>query len=381
MKGACALVFNEDRAFISFASLTRTYCTFCGETEIPISLTSGDFFSYFRRNSELINRKIKEAEKRFSFRVENVFIELPQGLGNAKVVRDVVPLKRRKRIGPRDISFAKKYIENKFLDWDDYCLHNIAIQYEVEGSCFDEPPLGVCGKKIVLKNFLVWIKDKFYRETEDILDSLDRHFAGFVYPAISIYSCSFNSKSGVQAVIHCGYGMSSFTVRNKEGFIFSQASDFGLKKIYRELSRRFLLSDALAGEVFERYVSFKETPYFKEITIKREDAYVNISTQAINVFVREYIRNEIITILQQMIPHMPGEDSTLSLIGRFNNKKGFYGLLKDCLPYSLKRPIERTVVSSSFGCLQYGLYRFLERDHLKQKSLLWRIINMYREYF
>ena len=41
-------------------------------------------------------------------------------------------MNRRKRISSADITTAKRYLEDKFLDWDDYCIHNIVTEYVLE---------------------------------------------------------------------------------------------------------------------------------------------------------------------------------------------------------------------------------------------------------
>jgi cell division ATPase FtsA len=381
MRGICGIVLDEDRALISFAHLKKSYPTFLQEVEIPISYRNDDFLTCLRQNLEIFDSKIREIEKKFSLRVERIFFELPWGFAAKRVIQDSIPFKGRKRVTRGDISTAKKYLEEKFLDWDDFCLHNIVINYEIEGAFYEAPPLGVWAKKMELCSLLFWIKDKIYKETEDIFANLDRDFGGFIEPSISMFSSVFFKKEKTQGVISVNYGGSCFVVRNEKGFILSREFDFGLKKIIEAISRKFLLSLALAQEVFYRYVSFKELPYFKEITIKKEEGYVSLSTQTLNIFVKDFIKNEIVYLLTEINKLVQAEDFLISFIGRLNSKEGFYAFLKDCVPYSLTAPIRREVVSSSFGCLRYGLSNFLENDYIKNESFAKYVVNIYKDYF
>jgi cell division ATPase FtsA len=379
MRGHCGLVFDDDRAFIAIASVTKKHCSFLQETDIPIPYASRDLLAYLRQHSEVINQRLKDLEKKHSLRIEKIFIELPPGWGSIRSVREAVPLKRRKKITSRDISFVKRYCEDKFLDWNDHCLHNIGISYEVEGASFDAAPLGIWGKKIGLETLLVWVKDSLYRETEDIFGAIDRNFAGFIFPAISMYASSFARKEDTQIVLYCGYSGSRLAIRNRKGFRLFEAGGFGLKNMYQELARQFLLTLPLAEEVFGRYISFKEIPYFKEVTIKKDSGYLNVSTQALNVFVKEYVKTQICSIIENIGSEAP--DAVFSLIGRFNIKEGFYGFVKDYIPCNLRPSLEPAIASSSWGCLSYGVNRFLENDHLSQQSFPQRVIGIYREYF
>ena len=121
--------------------------------------------------------------------------------------------------------------------------------------------------------------------------------------------------------------------------------------------------------------------YFKEITVKRDSGYINLSTQTLNSFIKDYIKSEICCLLQEIREDISQDDFTISFIGRLNAKEGFYGSLQDYVPYPLKVPLQRLTVSSSYGCLRYGVLRFLEQDHKTNQPVLRRILDVYREYF
>ena len=381
MRGVCAISLDTDKTFISSAVIRGRFLNFLGETEIPASYQGGEVASYLRQNLDTINEKIKDSESANSFKAERIFLELPWHLVNKKEVQEIVPLKRAKRLTAGDISYAKKYLEDKFLGWDDLCLHNVVLNYELDGTSYDSPPLGAWAKRIKLRSYLLWIKDKIQKETEDIFNNSDRNFSGFVASPISLFSSAFGKKEKVQVVVSFDYECSHFVVIGKDRFSFSDKFNFGLKNIIEAIAKRFSLDFSLAYEVFCRYISFKEVPYFKEVTLKNEQGYMNLSTQSLSSFVKDCIRDEVELILKAIKTAVLGEDFVISFTGRLNIKEGFYSFLKDCIPYKLKSPMRKEVVSSSFGCLRYGVSPFLESEHKINQSLLQRISAIYKEYF
>jgi cell division ATPase FtsA len=381
MIGASAIVVEEDKTFISFCIFKKKQFNFLKEIEIPLAYKGDDFLSCLRDHAETLNKKILEIEKISSFRVRKTFLEIPESLTFKNNVEETVPLKRKKRITPADIIFVKKYLENKFLDWDEHCIHNIAINYEIDSRSFDFPPIGIWAKNIKIRAILIGTKDTIYRKVEDVFSNFNRRFSGFIVPYISMFSSVFDKAQNNQAVVSINYNSSYFMINKKVDFIFGQDPDFSIKRIIEELSRRFLVDFSLAEELFYRYVSFKEISYFKEITIKKEGGYINISLQALNSFIKEHTKEKINVILKRMLEYVKEESLAISFIGRLNAKEGFYSFLKECVPYPLKLPIQNSSISSSFGCLRYGILRFLERNHVNEESFLARIIGVYKEYF
>lgn len=381
MKGVCAIALDRDKAFISFARLRRGQPTFFKESEVLIANSGSDIVFFLKENFETFDQKIKEAEGKYSCRFEKIFLELPWGVAKSKTVEETVTLKTRKKITFRDILRAKKYIEDKFLSWDDFCIHSIIINYEVEGTSYEKAPLGIWAKKIKLQLLLVWIKDKIQRETEDIFDNLDRNLGAMIAPQISRFSSVFTDKDKEQVVVSIDCEQSRFIARSRNSFIFGKEFSFSFRRVIEQLTKRFALRVSLAEEIFQRYISFKEIPYFKEITVKSESGYVSLSIQALNSFIKNYIKGEICYILRTIREDIVNDDFTISFIGRLNAKEGFYGFLKDYIPYPLKAPLQRLTISSSYGCLCYGVSRFLEIDN-KSNGLGFRhILDIYREYF
>jgi hypothetical protein len=380
MKTSLAIVFDEDRIFLSFAAIKRGYFTFLKELQIPSVCKDNDFLISLKVNADIIDQKIKQTEKDEGFCLEKVFIQLPWNFATEVVARDDVALSGKKTISSRDIAFAKKRLEGKFLNWDDTCIHNIVTSYKVEGLSYDRVPLGLTARRIELKSLLVSIKDKIYKETLNIFDNLNRNFAGFVAPQISTFSSSFSKKEKIQSVVAIDYYSSHLITRDRDGYWTKELS-LSLKMIIDRLAQRFNLTFILAEEILQRYVSFKDVPYFKEITIKKGSKYLNLSPRTLNSFVKDYIRNELALIKQEIEERAGTGDCLISFIGRLNSKDGFYNFLKDQLPYFLQMPIEKTTLSSSSGCLRYGLSGFLEEDHKSDKPYLSRILNIYRDYF
>ncbi|MBU1121748.1 MAG: hypothetical protein ABIH71_03425 [Candidatus Omnitrophota bacterium] len=390
MKGICGIDIDRDNVFISFAAVNRGRINFLKEIEVGAICDDG-FLDYFKKNSERLNKSIMVEEKRLSIKVDDVFLNLPRQLEKKRVVEDVVPFKKRKKINPPDLIMAKKHIADIFLDWDDFCIHNFVLGCEIEGKLYPTLPIGVPAKKIKLKSLLVWVKDKLHREVEDIFDNVDRRFGGFVSSDASSFTASFpegyirKNDKDIFCVINIGYDNSHFVVCRAGALEFGKEFDFGSKKIIAAIEKRFLLSPVLANEVFARYISFKNVPYYKEISIKKSNTYTNLSTQAVNSFVREYIKGEVNFMLEKIKQKVGIESFILSFVGRLNAKEGFYSFLKDFIPYQVKvfSPTgHNKSVSSSFGCLKYGMHRFLELEYCRKQESFWeRFLKVYKEYF
>jgi len=388
MKGVCAIVLDEDGAFLSLGALKKGSCSLLGELEVPLVNKSSALTDYLRENLEALGRAIKEADKKHSLNTGKIFLELPDGLCNKKIVEETVSLKRDKKITSRDIAFVKKSIEDKFLNWDDSCVHNIVLNYEA-GACGGRKlPLGVRAKKIKIQSLLLWVKEKLYKEVEDIFDNLDRDFAGFVASSVSVFSTSFISgrqsladEALPRVAVSIDYNQSRFTAVDKDGFVYDDGFDFGLKKIIEELSKRFMFPFTLAQEVFNRYISFKEIPYFKEITVKKDSSYMNLSTQALNSFTKNYVAGSISSLMNRIKEKIKSDKFIVSFGGRLNAKEGFYGFLKDCVFTELKTSAHRPALSSSSGCLHYGVSRFMEKDHKNRRPFFQYISSVYKDYF
>jgi len=381
MKGACAIVADEDRAFVAFAKISGKRIFFIREADIPLRWRGSDIRGYLRDGLDILDKTIGDIERRHSFRVERVFVQLPIEATQLKTVCDTVALRRRKRITAGDIEFAKKYLEDKFLEWDDRCIHNVALGYRAEGASFRQAPLGVWSRKIEMNSSLAWVKDALYRDMEDIFDTIDRHFGGFIAPQIAAYASVFTKRDGLQAVMVIDYGRSFLVVSDESGLRMEKQYNFGFKHLIDMLAKSFTLDVSLADELFRRHVSFKEIPYFKEVTLKKKDTYVNVSTQSLNVLVKECIRQQVHAAGEYLKTQVSHQPIVFSCIGRLGAKEGFFSFIKECLPFEFQLPLQSSTRSSSYGCLCYGLRPFLENEHRRDTPLLKRIIKTYRDYF
>jgi len=381
MRGVCSIVLDTDKAFIAFAGLRGARLISCQELEMPAPYKTKDILSWLRENTEILKAKIIAVEKKHLLRIERIFLQLPWNAFDIIKVQEDIPLKRRKKIASGDIAFAKRYLENKVLDWDDHCMHDIASRYEVEGKYYRFAPLGISTRKININLLLIRVKDRIYREVESIFDNLDRNFGGFIAPQIGIFSSAFTKKDRARAVVSIDYDKSYLVVLGGQDFITGKEFSFGLQQLIGELGKRFILPFHLAEEVFVRYFSFKETPFFKEVTIKKEEGYMNLSIQTLNSFIKDYLKTQIQSIVQEVAQMNTSPEFLMSFIGRLNSKEGFYGFLNSFISYSLKAPIQKSALSSSCGCLRYGVNPFLENDHKRRVSLIQYISGVYKEYF
>jgi cell division ATPase FtsA len=381
MNGVCAIVFDKDRSYASFARAAGKRLFFIKEEIIPFAANSEDIAVVLREASSAIEKTIQEVEKYHKFRVDKIFLQLPAAAARSKKVSDIIPLKRRKKINASDIIFAKQYLEDKFLDWNDCCVHNLVLSYEAAQNIFTKAPLGIWSHRLGLTSLLIWVKENIYREIEDIFDSLDRCFAGFIAPEIGIFSSAFSQRRGRQAVISIEYEAARCVALSDGGLVFNEYAGFGLRDMIGELAKQFLLEDPLARELFERYISFKEIPYHQEVTLKKGQAYINLSTQSLNLFIKRYVKDKMGLIIDDIKRIFNDEMLNLSVIGRLGAKEGVFSFYKECLPYSLSMPLQNPALSSSYGCLFYGVKRFMENEFEKNEFFLQKVIKTYREYF
>lgn len=389
MRGICGITVDQDKIFVSFSSFKGEKAVFMEEAALDISYQQGGFLECLKQNTEALSCKIIDREKQLSLKTEKVFISLPLGLVNKRLVEDIIPLKKEKKIIPQDLISAKKYLADIFLDWDDFCVHNFILNYEVDGQVYETLPLGVKAKKIKVKALLLWVKDQLCKDAEDFVDNLGKNFGGFIWENVSILTASFTEgyiekyKRNIFCAVNIGYEMSQYVIYRVGRIVTGAEFNFGLKQIVQALEKKFFLTFSLAQEMFWQYVSFKDVPYFKEISIKSENSYMKFSVQAINSFVKEYIKGEIIPVLDNIRVVIESDDEMIiSFLGRMSAKEGFLNFVKTFLPAGIAVvSIEKSGVSSSFGCSQYGIYRFLEEDYKRKQNLFQRAVNIYKEYF
>lgn len=382
MTGYCGIDIDTDMTYICLAGSKKLRPVFLQEEQLKVTYGTDSLIDFLKNNSEALKAKISEGEKKSAINADTVYLNLPWGLPEKFMAEATVPLSSRKKIDWKDIHSVKKYLQDAYLDWDDVCVHHLVINYEVEGITYKNPPVGLVAKKIKIKSVLFAVKDKFRKDVEDIFNNLEKRFAGFVFPGLSMLCAGFNelNKESRLAAINVAYDK-TYVAIYQEGFIdFIVKFDFSLKKILDELGQKLILAPALADEVFRRYVSFKDMPRFKEVSIKNTDTYVSLSTQTVNSFVKESVRNGYNLLLNELKKNIHPE-TVICLLGRLNSREGLEDFLKGCSSYKIcvARPYE--CASSSFGCVRYGTDRMLESEGRSNSSFLRRMGDVYKDYF
>ncbi|MCP4653167.1 MAG: hypothetical protein GY858_07280 [Candidatus Omnitrophica bacterium] len=385
MKGICGIDINTDRIFISFAAEKKSSPVFRGEIEVAIPLKEPNILEFLKEHVQEIVQQIRDNEKTYGLKVEKVYLKLPWGMETVKTYEETISLKARKKIAPKDISFAKKALETAALDWDDFCVHHFPVTYGIEGKVVNHLPIGLWTRKIRLKSNLVVIKDKLRRETKDMFDNLEMGFEGFVAPAVSAFSGSFIDidNSGKQAVVSVGYDQSHLVIVTEGVITIVKSFDFGLKGAISILADKFSLPFSLAQKIFDRYVFLQERPiaaaesFNKEVSVKSGDSYINLSINSLNTTLIQYIENN----LQSILGCLDSSGVTVSFLGRLNAKEGFRNILEKFVSFNIA-PLPYAVnLSSSFGCLRYGALSFLEKDRRRKRTLMERLMKVYKEYF
>ncbi len=381
MNGACAIVVGYDRTFLAFASLMGDRPVFLQELEAPLTLRNDDIVEYVREHGEALRAHIGAVEKGRGLKITKIFLQLPWSCVQSRSIAETMPLRARKKITPADIADAKKYVEDKFLEWDDRCLHNVVSAYGVEGLEYPAAPLGVLAKRIELRTLLVWAKDKLCRSLEDSFEAIDRSLSGCIAPQLGGLASVFDGPQKTQVVFDIDYLQTHCLASTSQGLRPPQSFDFGIKQIIESLAQHFSLDLDIAAELFERYVSFKEIPVHKEVTIKKEEGYVNVSAQSLNTFVKSYCLNRLKETAGLFIRELKPDDCTVSVIGRLGVKEGFFAFSKELFPCAFVMPQQPQARSSAFGCIRYGWARPYEAEPGKAQSLRQRLASAYKEYF
>lgn len=382
MKAYCGIDIDKDKTFISFASLSNRGLTPLEEIGITAPFNE-PLIQFLRNNIEMFNQRLREKEEELKLHIDRIFLKIPQELMHQRIAEDTVLLKKQKRIDARDISFAKKTLENVVLNWDDTALHHFVLYYETEGVRYKYPPLNLWAKKLTLQSLLVWVKAALYKEVRAIFENVEREFGGFISPALSSLATAFGEDlSDRAAVIDVGYQNSRLTIFNDGVVGYNDGYDFSLRKVIKNIEKQFLFPYPLAEEIFARYISFQHAALHKEVSLKHGATYMNVSTNSLNSFLRDYIKGEIVGLLGHINEKIGNSPCMLSLIGRLSDTEGFHEFIKALLPLNLTMGAQPYGVSSSFGCLKYGLLRFLERGAKhKRDSLVHRLLHLYRDYF
>jgi cell division ATPase FtsA len=382
MKTFSALILEKDKAFLSFAILKKGCLKLLDEKELAL-VSNDDFLKQLKTNAKKIEKLIIDFEQEHSLSVGKIFIELPPSLAGEAEVQEKIVFPKKKKITPSIIDSAKKYIENKFLEWNQHCIHHIVLDYQTEGIQTNNAPLQVFTNKIEFRSLLIHVKGDFYKEVADIFYNMEKNFAGFVAHKISHFSQGFNNLEGNKIVISVNNFNSYAGIKDEKGRLFEKEFSFGIKEIIEKLAKQYAVAPSIAKQLLKRYGSFKEIPYFKEITIKKQDSYLNLSTMALGNFLKKVFSSNIKLIIEEVlkvVKENKRDEVVFSFIGPLARKDGFYGYIKKLLIVKVEVPAYKCS-SSAFGCIKYGYFKPLENKHLKKQSLLRKIKKIYHEYF
>ena len=379
MKGFCGIDLEKDKLFISFASFNKGRLNFLEEVKIDVSSEEYDFLEFFRKNITFINQKIIERKNIYSLDIFDIFINIDLDMVSEKVIEENVPFNKLKKISISDINFAKKYLENSSLEWNDLCIHNFVINYNINNQNYDSPPLGILTKKINLKSLLISVKNNLYDEVNSIFDAFNLKFLNFVYKPVSAFSIILKRDFKDRAVFYIGYDKSYLVIYLDKKITAIKSFNFGLKSIFFEIEKKFLIPIALSKEIFNRYISFREDLLFKEITIKNNNSYMNLNINTLNLFIKNHIKDEISKILENFF-NLEKKDIEFAFLGRLNLCDGFSEFVKNFVSYPTE-VIKDYGLSCSFGAIKYGIERSLENNFISKPSILKKIVEVYKEYF
>ena len=379
MKGFCGIDLEKDKLFISFASFNKGRLNFLEEVKIDVSSEEYDFLEFFRKNITFINQKIIERKNIYSLDIFDIFINIDLDMVSEKVIEENVPFNKLKKISISDINFAKKYLENSSLEWNDLCIHNFVINYNINNQNYDSPPLGILTKKINLKSLLISVKNNLYDEVNSIFDAFNLKFLNFVYKPVSAFSIILKRDFKDRAVFYIGYDKSYLVIYLDKKITAIKSFNFGLKSIFFEIEKKFLIPIALSKEIFNRYISFREDLPFKEITIKNNNSYMNLNINTLNLFIKNHIKDEISKILENF-SNLEKKDIEFAFLGRLNLCDGFSEFVKNFVSYPTE-VIKDYGLSCSFGAIKYGIERSLENNFISKPSILKKIVEVYKEYF
>ena len=156
MKGICALEVEQDKIKALLASSGNNY--FKPLAEIGVRISSDHFFHALSEGIGSLEEEIRNREKKHSLDIEKTYCRLPLDLAKVKIVEDTIPFSPRKKklITSKVIAGAKKYIEDVALEWNEICVHDIILEYQVDGSKYLNLPSNLEGSKLKLKVFLVY---------------------------------------------------------------------------------------------------------------------------------------------------------------------------------------------------------------------------------
>ena len=339
---------------------------------------------FIMNNIDYIDERISYTERRNSFKAESIFFRLPREYASKKETENVISLNvsnKVKRITYKDIDCAKRQIENISLSLKDTCIHHLVLEYRVEDKTFSKPPVGLWARKMYVKSMVIFIPSDLRDVFIDSFSNVERKFSGFVYSALADYSAAYNSiVDKLVFVVNIKKNDTALSCFRKGNIIFEKVYDFGNKSIISYVAKRLSFTEELASDLVFRYGSFYDADFSKEISVREQNAYINVSLVTLNNLIKEAVADNIGIIISDIDNKYLPDDYTVLFIGKIAQKEGFYDFVKKHFKIDIEHPVYNKFSSCAFGCVRYGVTKLLEKEN--PKGPLWqRVIRFYKDYF
>lgn len=356
-------------------------------TEIKLSVSGKCFMDALKEKVDSLEAALERSEESGSFTVEEIYCRLPLELSRFKIVEDVILISPniKKKITVKHINAAKRYIENVALDWDEVCIHNIVLDYNVDGRSYPVLPSNIEGSKLKLKVFLVYMDRKVLTGIEDVFDNVGRKLGGAVFAPIADISAGHARVPGGGGDVSRGavnFGGESTLCSALTGNLISfDIFKFGENNLKQRVQDAFLFPPRICSEIVSRYVSFHDSLPDKEIVIKDGQDYVNISVDSLSAFIKDNISRELDGIGSFF--KQRGVSFDISFLGDISRKKGFCEFMRALPAFSGFNLFHCSVPEGSLlGCVKYGMNKFLEKTPAGRRENWWRnFISVIKDYF
>ncbi|MBN2483695.1 MAG: hypothetical protein JXD21_05805 [Candidatus Omnitrophica bacterium] len=379
-QGMCGIALEDGILSVLLCARERAQLIPCAEFSLPAG--SDDLLEVLGKNIEKLDEEITKHEEEKSIVVDQVYCVLPFGWQRFKIADDIFPLAKdkKKAVFAKEIVQAKDHMEGVMLDWNERCIHNIILEYHLDGEVFRQLPAQVSARKLKLKSLLVSIERKIFSEIQALFHNIDRQFMAFIWWPLAELSVNASDKIPVPYVtVDIRRHETYCSILSDEGIVFEKF-DMNSVQIQRKIAEKFSLSPQVCQDILDHYVGFQSVMSGKEVVMKEAGRYVSINTTAISQYLQEILREELSEIIE-FIKRYISQEYKILFLGQFAVLKGFTAFIRGQFP-GLQTEISSFRSSSSYllGCVKYGCQRYLERT-IPQAGIFNRLMNMYRDYF
>ena len=381
----CAIGLDEGKLGALLAS--RQHDTFIPISNLEFPVNKNDLVEVIRSNIDILEEEIKLKEKKYSIEIEKIYSRLPLEWAKVKIVEDSIPLAihKKKAITEKDIYNARKYIENVTLDWNEICLHNIVLEYSVDNERYFSLPHHLEGRRLGLKTLLIIMERKKFQEIYKLFDTIGRKFMGFVYTPLADISVNRGGSALTLPYVSVNIGemytVCSILVGNN---IFYKIFEFGEIMLRRSIEDRFLLSEEISSNILSQYISFHDSFNEKELVLKNNTNYINLSIGSVNNYIKDITSKEITAIVDFLISQIEGTFRIL-FVGKVACVAGFYEFLRKGFPaLEIELPCFYSDHAHLLGCIKYGSFRYLEKVEFPRKRWWDHLSSLYtkcKDYF